>query len=311
MRIIISIITALVAVTAFSQTPADSIADSAGATQPERNVVMLPPLFEYPMAPDDLPDIRSRGNWIMENFWNPLDFGQTSVGQQQLNHAFYVWTAALRWADAEVVESSIDNLLKRLQGNPTLLYQFTKAAEANLYMDKAEMWVDGVYLRFIDALLANKKIDKLRKTRYQAQRRQLVSSMTGSRMPAFAFVTPDGAKGRLEVKKPYTIVEFGDPFCTDCMMYKVKLDTSPKLKRMLDAGKIDIYYIVPDGESVEGWQRQLADLPEGWVRGAGTALDDDYDIRMTPSVYLLDAQGRILGKFLTVEQIESMIEEPQ
>ena len=51
--------------------------------------MVIPPLFEYVVAPDELPDLRSRTDYLMDNFWSPFDFKNTKyVDQNALNHDF-------------------------------------------------------------------------------------------------------------------------------------------------------------------------------------------------------------------------------
>lgn len=299
---------ALGTATAFGQSSTDSVVpipiqDSVADSGP----IYIEPLFEYPSAPDDLKDLRERANWLLENFWKPFDFTKSSVSQAALDHAFGVYVAPLRWADPQVVETQISALVKTLSKYPPMLLQFTKAAENNLYSDKATMWVDGTYVKFLDALLANKKISDLRKARYKEERKLLSNSMIGVKMPAFDYVTPSGVKERLTFATPYTVVIFGDPFCSECAMYKIAIESMSELRQMIADGKLNIYYIIPDGDSVENWQMQLARYPSDWKRGAGTLLDEVYDLRQQPSVYLLDGNGTIVEKFIATEALRNYL----
>lgn len=271
------------------------------------NILVVPPLFDYPAAPDNLPDIQSRANWIMQNFWNPFDFTQASVSQAALDHAFNVYITPLRWADAKIAEKSIDDLVTKLKKHTPMLYQFTTAAEHNLYGPKSEMWVDGAYMKFVNALLADKKLSEIRKARFKLQHATLETSLIGSPMHKFEYITPSGKKEKIEFSTPYTIIEFGDPFCNECAMYKINMETYPELSTMIADGKLNFYFIVPDGESSEGWERQLAVYPSDWKRGAGIGLDEKYDIRQMPSVYLLGENGVIIDKFISTSALKQFL----
>lgn len=294
-----------------AQTPADSIlqtsaeADSAALQRVEP--IIIEPLFEYPTAPDELKTIQERADWLMENLWKPFDFTKSSVSQAALDHAFQVYVTPLRWATPEVAEKQLDALIKTLSKYPPMLLQFTKAAENNLFSDRAPMWVDGAYMKFLDALMADKKIPELRKARYKEERKLLKNSLIGSKLPVFDYVTPIGEKGKLEFTTPYTVVIFGDPFCNECAMYKIAIESMPELASMIADEQLNIYYIIPDGESVEDWQRQLARYPSAWKRGAGVELDAVYDLRQQPSVYLLGADGTIINKFMTSEALKNYL----
>lgn len=302
----------LVSAAAFAQ-QADSISTTISVpdstTAADNAPIVIAPLFEYPMAPDSLPNIQSRADWLLQNFWTPFDFTQNSVSQAALDHAFKVYVSPLRWADPKVAEESVNTLIKTLKKYPPMLYQFTRAAEHNLYNDKAEMWVDGVYLKFLDALMADKKISSLRKARYKIQQSQLQKSLIGKKMVPFSYTTPAGKKEKVTFDTPYTIIVFGDPFCTDCAMYKINLEGFPELNEMIEQGQLNVYYIVPAAEAVDGWERQLTNYPALWHCGAGEMLDEVYDMRMTPTVYLLGADGVIIDKYISSQALHQYLKE--
>lgn len=278
---------------------------TASADTSATHRMYVAPLFEYPVAPDDLPDIRARANWLMEHFWDGMDFKQGAVSQVALDHAFKVYTIPMQWADKTLVNKSVDALLTKIKKNPTLLVQFTKAAEDNLYAPKAELWIDDIYLKFIDALLAEKKIPKTRKVRYEYQRGPLARTLTGQKMPTIPYtevtLAGDTAATTVQYTTPYSLIVFGDPTCADCKFAKIHLETSSVIQRMIADKKLTLYYIVPDEEGVENCYVWMASYPEIWKRGVGVALDETIDMRLTPTLYLIDETGTILDKNLNAE----------
>ncbi len=282
---------------------------NAQDTTTGRTVIEVQSLFEYPVAPETLPDITSKSNYLVENFWSKFDFSQKSVAQVALNHAMGVYTTPMRWADQAVVDKSLATLFKKLSKSPTLLYQFTKAAEETIYSEDADVWIDEVYMKFLDAMLANKKISDVRKAKYKAQRLALGNSLKGKVLPHFKYVSVENYPREFETVAPLTLLEFGSPSCTDCRMTKLKLDTNSRISKMVEQGKLDIYFIVPDADSEDCWQTQLAEYPKDWHVGAGEGLDELYDLRMTPSLYLLTSDGVIIEKNCPVEEMIYIIEE--
>jgi len=265
--------------------------------------VVLPPLFEYPTAPEDLPDLESKSNYIITNFWRSFDFNQkNTVGQAQLNHAFKVFATPMQWATPSIVYATVDDLLKKLKKNPSLLYQFTAAAEDNLYGHRAEMWIDDIYLRFVDELLKNKKVKQIHKVRFEAQKATLVNSLRGKKLGKIEFTTPTGEKKTFEPASELTILELGSPTCADCRMAKLKFDTDSDIERLMKEGRLNICFIIPDGASEENWEEMLADYPENWTVGAGEDLDLHFDTRLVPSIYLIDKDGIILNKNVTPDE---------
>lgn len=271
----------------------------------QADVIEIQPLFEYPVAPEEIQSLGDKSNWLMQHFWDQMDFKKNSaVDQTALNDAFRVYTLPMQWADKVEVNKSVDNILSKISKNPTLLLQFTKAAEENLYSSRARIWIDEVYVKFLEAFLKNKKFTKTRKLRYQEQLKRITNSMIGNKAPTFNFVTPTGNPGKYEPIGVFTIIEFGDPDCDDCRHAKLKMETDMQFTSLVDRGLVNVLFIIPD--PVEGWQTNIGDYPSNWIVGASDDVSDILDIRISPSFYVIDKEGNIVAKNVFVEQAKKL-----
>ena len=268
-------------------------------------VITVQPLFEYPEAPADIEGLADKSAWLMQHFWDQLDVKKKSVDQSALSHAFSVYCAPLRFAPRETAIASVDNLLKRLRKNPALLYQFTRAAEENLYGPKAEIWVDEIYERFLRAAIANKKIPAIRKVRWSEQLSQLENCRTGSRMPAFRLIDRTGSEGVFSPGAHHTIIEFGDPGCDDCRMSRLKMESDAALQSAVRSGKAAIYFIVTGDD--DSWVLETVDYPRSWTVAAAPDADDELDLRRTPSFYVLAPDGTVTAKNVSVDEAVAIV----
>jgi len=263
-------------------------------TNASDNVILVAPLFEYPVAPDDITDLEGKSNWLMEHFWDKFDFkSKKTVDQNALNHAFGVYANPMRWADRDVVYKATARLIENISKNPAMLLQFTKAAEENLYGPRAEAYIDEIYIEYLKALDKNKKISDSRKVRYRRQLKILENSLIGKTAPVFEFTTPDGATEKF-MPGLLTVIEFGDPDCTDCAYAKIKMNSDVKFSGAVEKGKINVLFIYPDPD--EGWQEALKNYPSLWHVGASDTVSDIYDIRQTPYFFVTDTDGKIVLK---------------
>lgn len=286
------------AVPLFAQQPAP--ADSVVAGQ--QDVIVIDPLFEYPVAPEELPDLESKTNYLMENFWKPFDFkSKRAVDQTALNDAFATYTSFMNHADRQVVNKSVDELVKKLKKNPTLLYQFTRTAEENLYGPRANVWIDEVYLKFLDAIADNKKIDSSRKARYLDQRRRILASPHGGVLAPFSFTAPDGSKKDYVPAAKVNIIEFGDPGCDNCRKSKILLEVNFELRDLIEKGDVSMTFVNLEDSDLPA-SELFSSYPESWTVGSNTDIVEQIDIRDYPSFYVLDSKGTILGKNLNVQQ---------
>lgn len=282
-------------------TPAVGNAQEVSEESGESGVIVMDPLFEYPVAPEEIEGLEGKSEWLMENFWSPMDLKRKSaVDQTKLNHAFKVYCTPMRWAQRDKVIASVDALIHTLQKNPTLLLQFTKAAEESLYGPRADFYIDEIYVKFLDALVRNKKIKTIRKARYQRQYDILSATMPGSMAPKFKFEKRDGSDAEYFPMSTFTIIEFGDPSCSDCRMSRLRMESNASLTQAVAKGKVNVLFIIPD--SSDNWKEDVKDYPDNWVVGSAENVDDIYDLRLTPAFYTIGKDGKIISKNITVEE---------
>lgn len=265
----------------------------------ESGIMYVEPLFEYPVAPEEISEFREKCNWLAENFWNPLDVKcKDAVDQAKLNHAFKVYATTLQFADKGRVTAAVDILMKNLQKNPMLLYQMTKAAEETIYGPRAEFWIDELYARILHSALANKKFPKSKRPRYELQLKQLDGSMIGNTPARFDFVRSNGDKAQFFPMSTPTIIIFGDPDCNECRIGKLRMQSNVNFSKAVADGKVNVLFIIPDPE--EGWQSKVEDFPRNWTVGASDSVSDIYDIREIPEVYVIGSDGKVVNKHIGV-----------
>lgn len=280
----------------------------------ETEVTVLPPLFEYPVVPAEITDWKESSNWIIEHFWDNFDTKQKAVGQSQLNHAFKTFAVPMRFADSKVVYKAVDKLIDRVKKNPSLLLQLTMAAERNIYDPfTSEGMIDEIYLPFLKAVLAQKKLPEIRKARFRAQYESLHGCLVGDVMKNFDFTDTHGNNSLFVPTSVYTVIEFGDPDCSECRILKLRLETDSEIQRSVADGKMQIYFIIPDVDPDEGdsWQELVKDYPHSWVVGAASDLEEKMDLRVTPCLYVVGPDGKIISKNADIDTLKSIIRMPQ
>lgn len=260
----------------------------------------IDPLFEYPVAPEELKTIEEKSNYLVEHFWDPFDFkNKTTVDQHALNHAFFVYTTPIRYADKTKALAQTDKLIDKISKNPTLLTQFTKAAEENLYGQRAEVWIDEVYIKFLEAIVKNKKVNSKRKEKYQSQLTTLKNTIVGEKAQEFKFIGIDGKDARYFPMSTPTILIFGDPTQSEWRMWRLKLETNTSLVKALEQGKLNIIYIVDS--DLPGWNKEVSSYPSSWTVGCAPEISKIYDLRTAPAFYLVGSDGKIILKNVVAE----------
>ncbi|MBD5357060.1 MAG: DUF5106 domain-containing protein [Bacteroides sp.] len=269
--------------------------------------IEIEPLFEYISAPEELATLDEKSNYLVEHFWDKMDFKtKTTVDQTALNHAFKVYTTTIRFAEKNKATASVNKLLENLSKNPTLLLQFTKAAEENIYGPRADVWIDEVYIKFLQTLIKNKKIPQARKDKYEKQLSMLESSIVGNKAPQFKFENSNGTEASYFPMTTPTILIFGDPANTDWRIARLRMETNTALNQAVEKGKINILFILPDFQ--EGWKDEVANYPQRWTVGCADKLGENLDIRAKSSIYFasvwfVDSEGKIALKNTPLEEV--------
>lgn len=258
--------------------------------------VVIPPLFEYVVAPEDLPDLQSRTDYLMEHFWDPFDFKNTNVvDQNALNHAFGVYVQAMQYASDKKVEQSIKNLIGKIKNNPGLSYQFAKAAEENLYSPRAELWGDVVYLDFLKNVIDNKNVSDSRKKHFRHHWQLLTDNSPGSSFPPIILKNAEEVTKSFSPLKNFTLIELTSPENHDNYYTNLQLDISGIVNELIEEGRLEVM-LVSLADSFP-----VGNFPSKWNVFYSPDAMEKLDIRITPGFYVLDRDGKIIAKNLQVD----------
>ena len=123
----------------------------------------------------------------------------------------------------------------------------------------------------------------------------------------FSYVTPKGKAGRMSrIKAEYTLLFFYDPDCPNCRKHERVLSEMPAFLEMQEKGIVRVLAVYPDEEENE-WLLNSSKMPPGWIVGWNKQGDIRsktlYEIRATPTMYLLDKQKKVILKDASMEQL--------
>lgn len=260
--------------------------------------------FQYPIVPDSLTILQDRCDYLARHFWDFCDLKKAFSSKKRMADEFSVYLSILQNATADSAFASIDRLTKKLEKQPADLLFLTERAEALLYSDSAKVWIDELYIPFLNATVANKKIDKATKARFAHQLTILSNSLPGRVAPTLPYIFRDGTPGNLDNDSAQVVVVFfNDPDCSDCNMARIRLHADISATELINEGTMKIVSISltdPDDE----WKAAVADYPAEWIVTANPDADLTFDLRNgTPSFYVLDKNHKIRFKHLDINQL--------
>ncbi len=260
--------------------------------------------FQYPIVPDSISTLEGRCNYLADHFWDFCDLTKGFSARSKMGEEFKVYISVLENASPDKASAAMKKLMQRLDKQPKDQLYFANVAEALIYSDTAEAWIDHLYLPIAETVAANKRLNKAEKARYALQAELLKGSMIGEPIVPLTFTDRDGKASNLYADSAAVVVVFfNDPECSDCNMARIRLHADISTSQLIDEGRlriVSISVVEPDEE----WKAAAKAYPENWTVGANPDADLKVDLRFgTPDFYILDKNHKIRFKHLSVEQV--------
>lgn len=260
--------------------------------------------FPYPLVPDSISTFQGRCNYLSDHFWDFCEMTKAFSAKQKMAQEMKVYLSVVANAEPDRAVAGVNALMKRLEKQPKDQLFIVSVAESQLYGDTAEMWIDELYLPFAEAVVANKRIAKAEKARYEQQASVLRRSLVGSPAPSLPYTKADGSKGDLlNDSAEVVLVFFNDPDCSDCAMARLRLDADISTTELIAEGTVRVVSISladPDDQ----WRKSVEAFPESWTVAAAPDADLEIDLRSgPPDFYILDRKHNIRYKHLSIEQV--------
>lgn len=195
---------------------------------------------------------------------------------------------------------------KILEADSTIIqYMVDELFEKYLYQPDSPIRNDNSYLVILEQLIKSRRVSDLNKTRFIYQQQLLRQNQIGSIANNFDFSTRDNQPGELmNIDTEYLILFFNNPECTGCKDVISILDKSELINEALDAENLKILSIYPENNK-DLWEKTI--YPCKWLNVINLSQTiykgNLYDLRAIPSLYLLNAEKRVLIKDGTVEEV--------
>ena len=269
----------------------------------QRKTAKFEPLpFPEVMLPGMLTDTQDRADWLAEHYWDKMTDPEraypsdsvlvSGVRKVDVEQRFSNWVSVLEMVAPRKAEKIVGNLCEKAliceEKNPesSVLETLTEMMEKYLYDANSPFRNEDYYGAYAGKLAEwNGLSPELRgKYEYQAERTSL--NKVGTVAADFRFSDKVGKMRTLHgVKAPMTLLFFSNPGCEACMNIINVLKGEPTI------------YI---DEDIAAWRSYMPVYPDEWYNGFDPDLavrtENLYDVRAIPSLYLLDADKKVIMK---------------
>lgn len=242
------------------------------------------------------------------SYWDKVDMQDTAkikdpnIGEQKLAD----FIAALNTVSDTVADQAIANMLDQAKGNKVTFNHFVKLYEHYLYDGNSPMRNDNRYESVLRYLIKTDQLSDLEKEAYRPVYKLVQRNKVNQVAEDFQFELPDGKTQKLsDIKAKYTLMLFYDTECSHCKEILTLLKDTPQLTDLFAKKQVQILTIEPWGDRTK-WKNYQSHLAQNWINGFDTESTIQrkrlYDTKASPTIYLLDANKKVLLKDAELQQ---------
>ncbi len=259
------------------------------------------PLPEVPAA---LRDPQARGAYIVEHFWDGMDFGNRNLSLDTafMEQSFANFASLFEVSGDDAVRQGMLSLVERASADAEACAFLAYVAEKYLYDPNSPMLDERSYIRFAEALTGNAGVDAALKARPEWLLGVALKNRPGSRAADFGFIDRDGKRGTLHEwvrgSSSRVLVVFYDPDCDSCNGILQALASSGRLASAIDCGELRVLAVYP-GDDRELWSQSSQSFPAKWEVAIDSGRIDKEELYVFPAMpvlYLLENDVTVIVK---------------
>jgi len=262
--------------------------------------------------------------YTRQHFWDGVDFMdgrlvRTPVFEKKLN---YYFTAYVQAEPDSIIHEF--NWMMALGRNDNEMFQYLIGYFVDNYFNPKIMGQDKVFVYVYEKYFATKQVtwltDKQLK-QIEDRAMMLISNQVGEAAADLNLVDTAGKTQSLYTQPgTFTVVMFWDPNCGHCKTEVPRIDSLYKAS-WKDKG-VNIYAVMSTESSLPDWKPFIDKNAVGWMHVHQTpelrAEEEKnklpnyhqlYDVRTTPTMFLLDKQKRIIAKNLSLDDLNKVLEQ--
>ena len=265
--------------------------------------------FRLPDVPVTLTAPEDRAAYLSLHYWDHFDFADTSlISRPEITEQVFVDFISIL-PHTPKAQEAVDTLFRRALADREMLYHFISLGDKYLYEPNSPMHDEELHILFLRALVNHPGLEETDRIRPRHLLEMALKNRPGDVATDFTVVCRDGRSRRLsDIKAGYVLVYFNDPDCEDCHRVKELLTLSPVVNDLLESGRLKLLSVCVEGKT-PAWEK--AEFPAGWIDGYDAdqrlTREQVYDLKAMPTLYLLDAEKRVILKDASFEQVEERL----
>jgi len=299
--------------------------------QPNSMMAALLSAMKEPVYPTKIPVTRQDSinnyNEYKKHYWDGISFMDDRI----IRTPFFLKKVERYYR--EVISPEPDTIIKDIDYKLLLarsspeMYKFLLNWLTDEFINPKYMGQDAVFVHLFEkyhskgltAWLNEKQMEAISRRAYM-----LMANLIGEKAADLAMLnTVDKATSLYSLNADYTVIIFWDPNCGHCKEELPRLDSIYRASWKKHNLKI-FAVLAPDGKqsvkpewiafikenNITDWTHvyKTKEMEDADFAAQRPSFRQLYDINMTPTIYLLDKDKRIIGKKLTLLQLNDLLE---
>lgn len=269
-----------------------------------------------PQIPTSITEPSDRAAFLAAHYWDAMDWSDSLLlsSDRFMGESVATYGALLSLSEPQKAQSAINALVSDIAADRHALETFADYAYTYFYYPGAPQYDAELYLKFINPILSRDNLSDVMRMRLTDRREQILKNRVGSAASDFEFVGTDGRSHHLLTSAPdaeIRVLMLYDPECNVCAE-AIKILSAPGSFRDAQLqGRVAVIAVNAYGQDGDGPAKAKDGMPSDWIVGYSPegAIEEDetYVIRATPVIYILDSQGRILEKDLSLDALTRLV----
>lgn len=263
--------------------------------------------FPLPLIPGNITSQQESMRYALLHFWDEYNFQDTTAHNAAIGgQGFSTFLALLRRSDTATIDSASAHFWAACKSDDESFRQCNTLISNFFENPNASTRNDAMYARFLRSRLPFTDGEAMR-GRIQFKIQLLEKNLPGTTATDFTYLDrAENKESMHKLKAPLILLLFADPDCENCHALIPRLMS----ERTLQNDNVKVIMVYP-GDDTEAWRNNETKMPKNWMDVCSPQGEITnrllYHLPAMPSLYLLDADKKVILKDATPEAISSEI----
>jgi thiol-disulfide isomerase/thioredoxin len=271
-----------------------------------------PEVPELPIKPDGSRDSAFAYYYYRDHYFDKLDLSDERLLRSPIYYnKLQYFTKNLMIQIPDSIIPMADMLVNAASKNKET-FKYMVWYLTNTYETSNIMGMDQVFVHLVKNYYTKEKaywVDETTLYKINDRARILEPILLGKKVKNLILTDSSGVYQALyNITTPYTILYFWDPDCGHCKK------ATPKVKAYYDKVKskgVQVFAVCTEVE-MEKWKNYIKENKLDWINVADPKLQnnfrEEFDIKTTPQIFILDKDKKILAKKIDEETLEKIMD---